>query len=135
MIARWRRVSVLAAAVVILVLSGCAIDKTSIEDRIATFIQDANAGRYSSLYKHLHSDCGDRNAAKNAIFWDTTPFKSADAPFTVTGVSDSSTTTGTFDSNGIGAPTAITFVMKEEDKDDWFILSISIPGLAGFLLD
>lgn len=134
MIARFVRAALLAAIIGVLTLGGCALDKTSIDDRIESFIADANAGRYSKLYEHLHSDCADRNLAKNAAFWDTTPFEAGSAPFSVTGTSDSTPTTGTFDSLDPGPPTDITFVLKEEDEDDWYILSISIPGLV-FVLD
>ena len=127
MIARLTGIALLAMAVAALMLGGCAMDKTSIEDRIGEFIADVNAGDYGNLYKHLHTDCADRNAAKAAAFWDpTTVFKAVNKPFSLSGMSFGTTSTGTL--NSAVGPDTITFVMKEEDPDDWFILSISVPS-------
>ena len=134
MVARLMRMALLATAVVVLALSGCALGKTSIRDRISMFIDDVNAGAYGSLYKHLHSDCAQRNAAKTATFWDATPFGSTHTPVSLSGMSYLSTSTGTFgDHDPLSAP--ITLVMKEEEADDWFILSISIGAPISFDLN
>ncbi len=123
MVARLTRIAALAAVVVAVMLGGCALDKTSVEDRIASFIEDANAGRYSSLYEHLHSDCTERNAARSASFWDNTPFDPDYRQFSLSGMSYGSTSTGQLNSSQ--PVDSVTFVMKEEDDDDWYILSIS----------
>jgi hypothetical protein len=125
MIPRLTRIALFVTAAVALTLGGCALDKTSIEDRIAEFIADANAGDYSNLYKHLHSDCSQRNAAKAPAFWDTTAFGPSQTPVSLSGMSYGTTSTGTINCAGAGAQ-SITFQMKEEESDDWFILSISV---------
>jgi hypothetical protein len=134
MIARWTRFALLAGSVVVLTLGGCALDKTDIQDRIAAFIEDANEGRHSSLYEHLHSDCGDRNAAKNATFWDDTPFDpdyKTPTSFSLSGMTYGTTSSGMLNSSQPDDP--ITFVMKEEDEDDWYILSISTTSHPNFV--
>ena len=130
MVARWTRIGVLAAVVVILGLGGCALKGTSIEDRVNDFIAELQAGSYSGLYKHLHEDCTERSAAVSGVtFWNTTPFNTTDAPFMFTSLSYGGSTTATFESDDVLTPTGITFEMQEEDSDDWFIRRILIPGL------
>lgn len=130
MIVRLIRMAV-AAAVVALAVAACALGKTSIEDRIASFIEDANAGKYSILYEHLHSDCTQRSAAKSASFWDNTPFDPDYRQFSLSGMSYGSTSTGQLISSQ--PVDSVTFVMKEEDADDWYILRIS-TGSYGLIV-
>ncbi len=130
MISRLTRIALLAAAVAVLGLGGCALNKTSIEDRIGEFIADANAGDYSNLYKHLHTDCTQRNALKTASNWEPTAFGSTETPVSLAGMSFGDTSaTGTYNGQTTSGQ-SITFTMKEEDKDDWFILSISVTTFA-----
>ncbi len=124
MVARLTRIALLAAAVIVLALAGCALDKTSIQDRISMFISDANAGNYSVLYKHLHTDCTQREAAKSPLFWNTTAFGPTETPVTLS-VSYGTTTTGTIHCQ-VALDKAITFVMEEEETDNWFIRSIAV---------
>ena len=123
---------VLATAVVALalVMSGCNLNKTSIEDRIDMFISDVQAGSYGSMYEHFHEDSTTYTVARTdgVTFWDTTSFSAADGTKTFSGLSYGDPTIGTYLASGIGTDTGITFDMREEDKDDWFIRSITFAS-------
>jgi len=50
---------------------------TTIDERIDAFNDDAKDGKYSSLYKHFHSDTEERDEMKNdSTYWDSWPMAS-----------------------------------------------------------
>ncbi len=118
--------SLLLAALVVS-LGSCALNKVSIEQRITDFLSDLNTdtGR-TVIYKNLHPDI--QAAWRDPNAWLTTSFDAANRPFafpTMTYGSSSASGTVTY------APSfsyPIAFTMKEDNPDEWFILSISVNG-------
>ena len=120
------RLAVLALAA--FVLASCAIETTSIEDRIAAFLNDLNndADR-NDIWENLHDDID--NAWKSSTPWETSAFAYANAPFALTAMSyGDNFAQGTINYGGVLSDT-IYFAMKEEEDDDWYIYRIDIGGV------
>ena len=113
-----------------ILLAGCKLNKTSIEDRVDGFIADLNNGDYASLYKNFHENSKTNSVARSPSFWDGTAFASGNGPFTWSSIAYGDPTSALFTSGGGASNEAASFDMKEEDKDDWYILSLSIPSLG-----
>lgn len=113
-----------AAGIAAGLLAGCNLNKASIEDRIDMFMDDVHAGAYSSLYTHMHDDLGAiKDVMRISTYWTATSFLTTS---TLSGMSYGATTASGQFRDGLDVLAGITFQMREDDPDDWYILSITI---------
>lgn len=117
------------ASLLVLLFAGCDLfgDKVSIRDRISRFQSDLNNNR-ANAYTHLHKDSVDKPALRDGTTgWPAVGFSTGTHTIAITGVSGSNAT-GTIEGGVYLAPTPISFGMKEEGKDNWYIRTITIDG-------
>ena len=109
------------------IFTGCAVGGMGINDRIREFVSDLNKTNRDSIKEHLHSDCSVSNSA-NEEYWDEKFDNDGVQNYSVGSITETGSKTravkilgGMYDAD------TFTFTMKEEDEDDWYILSISGP--------
>lgn len=118
------------AAVLAMLIAGCAGVGVSIEDRISQFESDINAGRFDQLYKHFDSASTQMyDQIKAESFWNTKFETDRDYTITISNISGLTVTASL--SGGIYNNTALTFTMVEVEGSgllagsEYFIRSIS----------
>ena len=119
----------IVASVIVALFAGCDLfgDKVSIRDRISRFQSDLNNNR-ANAYTHLHKDSVDKPALRDGTTgWPAAGFAAGTHTITITGVTGS-TASGTIVGGLYAAPTSISFGMKEEGRDNWYIRTITIDN-------
>ncbi len=110
----------------ILLLAGCQPDKVSIEDRIASFMEDINTQDRTNVYKNFDkNNTAEYESIKIPQFWidNSFPLPDATGSYSITNldVSNPLNVTGTISGPaGFGPPASIKFIMRDDD-DDWYI--------------
>jgi hypothetical protein len=122
-----RHVTLVVAIVVVasLFLTGCPTeedDSVSINERIDSFMDDVNAGRFGSLQKHIHPDASQYQQSAAESTWTPGTFKSS-VTYTLgqkTRV-DSVVTAPLTSSDDLYDGITATFTMEEHGSDIWKI--------------
>ena len=129
---------VIIAGVVLVLFGASTLPKfaRSIGKARAEFEKGAKEGKDETSEKadpNTHDDANDRNASKLSTFWTaTTPFGDT-GPHAYTGYSEGSSSATFAYTNGVAGNQNMTFTMKEDKKDTWFILRI-VGTLDGTIL-
>ena len=125
---------ILISAVILLVISsfsliGCKEEGMSIDDRINAFVSDLNDSTRNGIFKeHFHSDSEVYSTGSEGTIEPVFPNDSSES-YSQTSISGSGSSRSVYiDCAGDDSVDGTyTFSMKEEDEDDWYILSIN-PG-------
>ena len=117
--------TVITITMLVFFLTGCAEEDTmSINDRIREFVSDLNLSNRDGIKEHLHSDCSVSNSA-NEAYWES-KFTKTPPSYSVGSITETgSKTRNVVINGGVALGNTFSFTMKEEDSDDWYILSIS----------
>jgi hypothetical protein len=118
------------AAVILIGLQACVLDKVSIEERIQLFEDDLNSGDRSGIYENFHPE---KTADYNTIKASTTIFDDPTSLFAIAkqdfSISITSTlanfVTGTITS-AVYTDQTITFIMALKGLNDWRIEELSL---------
>jgi hypothetical protein len=119
---------------IIFIIISCQLNTVSISERIAEFVSDLNKNTDRNLYENYHSDMPPNLYYDDATNDATELSKDYDNfSITLTGSAQDlgggvMYQAGTLNSTSAGAPFTIKFNFKEEDRDVWYILAISIDG-------
>jgi hypothetical protein len=120
------------AAVLLSIFFGCDLAGSkgvSIEERIDSFIEDINAGRYNKLYTHFHPTKTEKyNQIKPDSYW-TTIFPDTRDYSLSEKIIVGSTCTSTITGGVIYNNTPIIFYMAK-DGDDYMIEKLVIAGVT-----
>ncbi|MBN2444501.1 MAG: hypothetical protein JXJ04_24280 [Spirochaetales bacterium] len=117
-------IMVIAAGVVLLILSGCPMGIT-IESRIGMFESDLNSSDRSDVYLNFHPDTSSYNQIKDPDYFDGTPLAAIYKPIHFSNLSDSVDIGNgqervTADFSSLGYSDTCTFIM-EQSGIDWLI--------------
>jgi len=117
-------------------MSSCGLFGTSMADRVAIFEDDLNGSR-ANIIDNVHPDAPGYNTANSDTYWNGggNVWDPLDKPFSITNVSEgSSSVSATFNSGVITGGT-ISFDMKDDGgfmSEDWKIWSCSVGGTGQF---
>jgi len=118
----------------IIVISSCSIFGvgTSMTDRIGTFEDDLNGSR-ANIIDNIHPDAPSYNTLDDT-YWTTGIWTSGDQPFSITSITEgSSSVTAVFNSSGASLTNAtVVFGMKDDGDffsgENWKITSCTVNG-------
>lgn len=113
---------------VALILAGCPDDKdesVSIDERITSFMDDVNAGRYSRLQRHIHPDAEQYAQSAAASTWSPSPFSPGVTYELGTRNRNDSVVTAPI-TGGVFSGETATFVMLEDGSKIWKIRRLTI---------
>lgn len=126
----------LIVVLVIISISSCSIFGvgTSMSDRIGYFVDDLNGSR-ANIIDNIHPGAPSYNTIDDTT-WTLGYWVSTDSPFSITNISEgSSSVTAIFNSGGLTNAT-IYFEMKDDGSffggEDWKIWTCSINGGGQF---
>ena len=131
--------AVLTAAIVFAGLFSCelfnTVDPVTVKERIDLFETALNQENRDALFTHFHDDTADKQSVADAAVFDVGPLSFDYEPFTIT-VPETLpaekegmvTFNATFTNDNFLAadPGAMTFVMKELEKNVWYILKLTV---------
>ena len=110
----------------VFIITGCKEETgMSIDERIKAFVSELNDSNRDGLKEHLHNDCPIVNTA-NEGHWNSF-FDTSSGSFSLGSISDAGSSKRNVIINSTDGSTTgdnYQFTMKEEDEDDWYILSI-----------
>ena len=125
----------LVIGLIILAISSCSIFGmgTSMSDRVGYFEDDLNGSR-ANIIDNVHPDAPGYNTL-NDTYWTNDPWASGNSPFSITNISEGSSSVSATFHWGI-TDTTIYFEMKDDGSffggEDWKIWSCSVGGTPQF---